>query len=204
MRAKAREHGIHIVATIFEAESAGICYDSAIVIDPAGAISAATARRIRGGPQPGEDSTSATARTFRCSVRDWGGQKLCYDTFFPEVRTLRRGHGAELIVVPSRAAHRLLARDHADPRLRERRLLAPWQQGGAGGRVDLRRAQHDRGPPIPRCWRGRATEVDETITATLERERVFARGAPGPCSANRRPDLYTSITTPTEDIPRAD
>ena len=38
MRAKAREHGIHIIATIFESVAPGLCYDSAIVIDPAGEI----------------------------------------------------------------------------------------------------------------------------------------------------------------------
>ena len=56
MRAKAREHGIHIVATIFEAESAGICYDSAIVIDPCGRDPRPLPQGASGGgPQPGEN-----------------------------------------------------------------------------------------------------------------------------------------------------
>ena len=38
MREKAREHGIHVIATIFEEHSAGVYYDSAMVIDPAGEV----------------------------------------------------------------------------------------------------------------------------------------------------------------------
>ena len=38
VREKAREHGIHLVATLYEEESAGIYYDTAFVVDPAGEI----------------------------------------------------------------------------------------------------------------------------------------------------------------------
>ena len=36
MRAKAAEHRIHLVATLYEEEAAGLYYDTAFVIDPAG------------------------------------------------------------------------------------------------------------------------------------------------------------------------
>ncbi|MDD9979897.1 MAG: hypothetical protein OXU81_00795, partial [Gammaproteobacteria bacterium] len=38
MRAKAAEHKIHLIATLYEEESAGLYYDTAFVIDPAGDI----------------------------------------------------------------------------------------------------------------------------------------------------------------------
>ena len=38
MRAKAAEHRIHLIATLYEEESAGLYYDTAFVIDPEGDI----------------------------------------------------------------------------------------------------------------------------------------------------------------------
>ncbi|SVC14144.1 uncharacterized protein METZ01_LOCUS266998, partial [marine metagenome] len=38
IREKAKEHSIHVIATIFEEHSAGVYYDSAMVIDPVGEI----------------------------------------------------------------------------------------------------------------------------------------------------------------------
>lgn len=38
MREKARQHGIHVVATIHELAAAGHCYDTAHVINPEGEI----------------------------------------------------------------------------------------------------------------------------------------------------------------------
>ena len=45
---------------------------------------------------------------------------------------------------------------------------------------------------------------DETITATLDRAHVFEARRAWPMFRDRRPDLYTAITTPTEDISRID
>ena len=158
MRAKARAHGIHIIATIFEAESAGLCYDSAIVIDASGTI---LGRYRKAHPAAVRSLEKIYFRygshfpVFR--IGEWRvGINICYDTFFPESARCAAVNGAELIVVPFAApGHPLLARDHADPRLRERRLLRPLQQGGAGGGVDLRRAQHDRGARFRGAGRGR-------------------------------------------------
>ena len=38
MRAKAAEHRVHLIATLYEEESAGLYYDTAFVIDPEGEI----------------------------------------------------------------------------------------------------------------------------------------------------------------------
>ena len=102
MRAKAREHGIHIVATIFEEESAGICYDSAIVIDPSGEI---LGRYRKAHPAAVRSLEKIYFRygshfpVFR--IGDWRvGINICYDTFFPESARCTAVNGAELIVVP--------------------------------------------------------------------------------------------------------
>ena len=102
MRAKAREHGVYIVATIFEAESAGLCYDSAIVIDPSGAI---LGRYRKAHPAAVRSLEKIYFRygshfpIFR--IGEWRvGINICYDTFFPESARCAALNGAELIVVP--------------------------------------------------------------------------------------------------------
>ena len=133
MRAKAREHGIHIIATIFEAESAGICYDSAIVIDPAGENPRALPQGTPGGgAQPGEDLLPLRLALPRVQDRRMAGwHKHLLRHVLSRIRALRRGQrrGVDRGSL-RRAGGRLLARDHAHPRLRERRLLRALQQGG--------------------------------------------------------------------------
>ena len=47
-------------------------------------------------------------------------------------------------------------------------------------------------------------DEDEIISAALDRDEVFQARRTRPHFRDRRPDLYTPICTPTEDIRRLD
>ena len=206
MRAKAREHGIHIIATIFEEESAGICYDSAIVIDPAGEI---LGRYRKAHPAAVRSLEKIYFRygshfpVFRIGA--WRvGINICYDTFFPESARCAAVNGAELIVVPFACPPIACWQETMRTRAFENGVyFAPCNKVGLegewtfGGRSMIV-------APISEVLAEAGDEGDETITATLDRARVFEARRNWPMFRDRRPDLYTSITTPTEDIPRTD
>ena len=206
MRAKAREHGIHIVATIFEIESAGICYDSAIVIDPSGEI---LGRYRKAHPAAVRSLEKIYFRygshfpVFR--IGEWRvGINICYDTFFPESARCAAVNGAELIVVPFACPPIACWRETMRTRAFENGVyFAPCNKVGLegewtfGGRSMIV-------APNSEVLAEAGDEGDETITATLDRARVFEARRAWPMFRDRRPDLYTSITTPTEDIPRTD
>ena len=187
MRAKAREHGIHIVATIFEAESAGICYDSAIVIDPSGEI---LGRYRKAHPAAVRSLEKIYFRygshfpVFR--IGDWRvGINICYDTFFPESARCTAVNGAELIVVPFACPPIACWRETMRTRAFENGVyFAPCNKVGLGRGVDLRRAQHDRRPRFRGAGRsGRRRRRDD-------------HGDPRPCPCLRGPACLANVPRP--------
>lgn len=204
MAAKAREHGIHIVATLFEEDSAGLYYDSAMVIGPDGRL-LGKYRKIH--PSAVRSLEKIYFRfgshfpVFR--IKDFKvGINICYDTFFPESARCSAINGAELIVVPFAAFTEHVWREVMMTRAYENGVyFAPcnkvdkegdWMFGGRTMIVD----------PTGSVIAEAGSHGDETISAELNRESVFAARRTKPTFRDRRPDLYTPICTPTEDIPR--
>ncbi|MCK7473350.1 MAG: hypothetical protein MZV49_07005 [Rhodopseudomonas palustris] len=67
IKAKAREHGIHIVSTIFEVARPGFHYDTAMLINPEGRIVGKYRKVHRRRISAWRRSTSGAVRPFRCS-----------------------------------------------------------------------------------------------------------------------------------------
>ena len=157
MRAKAAEHRIHLIATLYEEESAGLYYDTAFVIDPKGAI-VGKYRKVMPGLY-----LSLERMYFRFGSRfsvfqvgSWKiGIIICYDTFFPEHARCSAVNGAELIVVPFAAPRVGPWREMMITRAWENAVyFAPCNKVGARERLDLRRREHGhrpRGPSPGRC-----------------------------------------------------
>lgn len=102
MRAKAREHGIHLVATLYEEASAGIYYYTAFAIDPAGEI-AGRYRKVMPGLYLSLERMyfrfGSYFNVFR--LGEWKvGIVICYGTFFPEHARCSAVNGAELLIMP--------------------------------------------------------------------------------------------------------
>lgn len=205
IRERARRHGVAIVATIYEQESAGVYYDTAILIDARGEI-AGKYRKV----QPAAVQ-SLEKLFFRFGSRfpvfrlgDWRiGVNVCYDTLFPESARCSALNGAELIVVPFAAPHQLLWRDLMRTRAFDNGVwFAPcnkvgregdWTFGGQSMIVD----------PLGRVAVEAGADDEEIVSAHIERQSIFSARRRYPMFRDRRPDLYTPITTPTEDLPVA-
>lgn len=203
IRERARRHGVAVVATIFEAQSAGIYYDTAILIDRSGSVVGKYRKVQPAAVQSLEKLFFRYGSRFPVFALDgWRiGVNICYDTLFPESARCSTLNGAELIVVPFAAPQQLLWRDLMRTRAFENGVyFAPcnkvgtegeWTFGGQSMIVD----------PLGQVVT-EASDTDDAIVSTeLDREAVFAARRRYPMLRDRRPELYAPITTPTEDLP---
>lgn len=202
MRAKAAEHRIHLIATLYEEESAGLYYDTSFVIDPVGEV-VGKYRKVMSGFYLGLERMYFRfgSRFPAFQVGSWKiGVIICYDTFFPEHARCSAVNGAELIVVPFAAPRVGLWREMMITRAWENAVyFAPcnkvgpesgWTFGGESMVID----------PEGEVLACAGNEGDEIITATLDRRRVFEVRQKKPFFRDRRPDLYGALCAQTEDI----
>ncbi len=204
IRDKARQHKTHIIATIYEEESAGVYYDTAMVIDPEGQI-IGKYRKVH--PAAFRSLEKLYFRfgsyfpVFR--IGEWRvGINICYDTLFPESARCSAVNGAELIVVPFAAYELPTWREMMISRAYDNAVyFAPcnkvghegdWDFGGCSMIVD----------PEGAVLAEAGNNGDRIISADLSREAVFKARQYRPVFRDRRPDLYKPLSTPTEDIAR--
>lgn len=204
MAQKAVQHRIHVVATIFEEESAGVYYDTAIVIDPEGRIAGKYRKTHPAAVRSLEKIYFRFGSYFPIvRVGDFKvGINICYDTFFPESARCAAVNGAELILVPFAAPAEGAWREVMVTRAFENGVFfAPcnkvdkegdWIFGGRSMIVE----------PGGRVAAEANSQGDQIIAATLDRAKVFEARRIKPMFRDRRPDLYAPICTPTEDIAR--
>jgi len=204
MRALARDRRLWIVSTIFEMASPGLYYDTAMLIDPEGAIIGKYCKvhpaallslekiYFRGG---------SSFPTFR--IGEWTvGVSICYDNLFPEsCRCLALG-GAELIVAP-----------YATP------IDDPWENF-------LTTRSLENGVYLAACnhvgqegeWRmsGKSMVIDprgrilvqasgteeQVILAEVDREEVVRARQRFPFFRDRRPDVYQAIASTADGFSR--
>ena len=98
MKEKARQHGFHIVSTIFEIARPGLNYDTAMLISPQGEI-VGKYRKVHPAAYLSLEKIyfrgGSSFPVFR--VGDWTvGFSTCYDNLFPESCRCLMLHGAEL------------------------------------------------------------------------------------------------------------
>jgi N-carbamoylputrescine amidase len=203
IRERARRHGVAVVATIFEAESAGLYYDTAILIDRSGAIVGKYRKVQPAAVQSLEKLFFRYGSHFPVFTLDgWRvGLNICYDTLFPESARCSALNGAELIVVPFAAPQQLLWRDLMRTRAFDNGVyFAPcnkvgtegeWTFGGQSMIVD----------PLGEVVKEAGSTADEVVSVVLDRDAVFAARRRYPMFRDRRPELYAPITTATEDLP---
>jgi N-carbamoylputrescine amidase len=106
MCAAARQHRVWIVPSFFEKEVAGVCYDTAVLIDPAGDVVGRyrkTHIALLSDPQSGQEKFYFKAGN-QLPVFDTPlgkiGILICYDRGFPEAWRVLVLQGAEIVVVP--------------------------------------------------------------------------------------------------------
>ena len=206
MKEKAREHRIHVIATIFEEDGPGLYYDTAIAIDPEGRIIGKYRKTHPAAVRSLEKLFFRYGSHFPVfKIGDWRvGAVICYDAAFPETARCSAINGAELIVAPFAAPLRNCWREQMMVRAFENGVFfAPcnkvgtegnWKFGGTSMIVD----------PHGTVLAEASGTKEEIITASLNRDEIYRARQVRPHFRDRRPDLYAPICTPTEDIPRLD
>ncbi len=202
MRQAAREHHLWLVSTIFEMERPGLYYDTAMLIDPDGAI-VGKYRKVHPAALLSLEKIyfrgGSSFPVFR--VGEWTvGISTCYDNLFPESCRCLALKGAELIVAPyatplddpwenfltTRALENgvfLGACNHVGPE-------GDWRMSGKSMII---------GPRGKIIVQASGTE-EEIISVDLDREEVIRARRGFPLFRDRRPDVYSAISTPVEEL----
>ena len=225
IRDKARQHKTHIVAAIWEEQSPGIYYDTAIMVSPDGHIQGKFRKIHPAANRALEKIYFRYGSKFPVfQVAEFKvGAVICYDLSFPESARCAALNGAELIVVPFAAPAYYVSsnatsmpeevgRDSVDQEHRRSRwnalmmtrasenmaYLAPCNHGGE--ELD---SMMGGGSMIVDPW-GRTLSVVEgdegVICADLDLEEVRQARISATNFRDRRPDLYKVITTEMDEL----
>ena len=204
MKEKARQHGFHIVSTIFEIARPGLNYDTAMLISPQGEI-VGKYRKVHPAAYLSLEKIyfrgGSSFPVFR--VGDWTvGFSTCYDNLFPESCRCLMLHGAELIIAP-------YATPVSDPwenflttrALENGVFLAPCNHVGKEGDWVMSGKSMIIDPLGKILVQASGTE-EQLITAEIDREAVIRARQRFLLARDRRPDAYGAITTITEELHR--
>jgi deaminated glutathione amidase len=121
----AREHGVAVVAGVFEPGPGQLVYNTAVLFDERGTLAAAY-RKIHLFDALGQRESEQVAAGDEPVVTELGGLRvgvqICYDIRFPEHARALVARGADLIVVPAGWAAGLFKEEHWVTLLRARAI----------------------------------------------------------------------------------
>ena len=204
MRAKAREHKIFIVSTIFEVARPGLYYDTAMLIGPDGEI-AGKYRKVHPAAY-----LSLEKIYFRGGssfpvfpIGEWRvGFSICYDNLFPESCRCLMLNGAELIIAPYATPVANPWENFLTTRALENGVFlaacnhvgkeGEWVMSGKSMVID----------PLGAII-AQASGTDEGVLCVdIQREAVVQARQRFHFSRDRRPDAYGAIARPMEELQR--
>lgn len=204
MRAKAREHRIHLLSTIFEMARPGLYYDTAMLFGPEGQI-VGKYRKVHPAALLSLEKIyfrgGSTFPVFR--IGEWTvGISICYDNLFPESCRCLALQGAEMILAP-------YATPVADPwenflttrALENGVFLAAcnhvgqegeWRMSGKSMIID----------PLGAIRVQASGSEEQLISWDCSRDEVVQARRRFPLFRDRRPDAYGAIARTTEELHR--
>lgn len=196
--AKAAVRKIYIVATIFEMEGPGLYFDTAVIVGPDGDI---VGKYRKTHPASTRSLESIYfKRGSKLAVWDLLGWKvgvlICYDLFHPEVARTLTVLGAEVVLAPFAHISEPIWLKMLATRAYEngvylvvcnkvgREGSAPWAVfGGQSAIVD----------PFGEMVSLASGDADETVVATIDREKVAEARKRRLLLRDRRPELYRPL-----------
>jgi predicted amidohydrolase len=205
----AREHGVALVAGVFEPSTDGRVYNTAVTYDSTGDLVAAY-RKIHLFDSLGERESAVVAPGSQPVVTDVAGVKIglatCYDIRFPELTRTLVARGAELIVLPAAWAAGLFKEDHWVTLVRARAIENTVWVAAAGQVPDP-----DSPPTRAPTGIGRSMLVDPLGTvrtdlgptagvgvADLDSAVTARVRAMLPCLEHRREDVFGPLSAPVQ------
>lgn len=212
----ARQHDIHIVASIFERRNAGLYHNTAVVIDASGGI-AGLYRKMHIPDDPGYyEKYYFTPGDLGFRPISVDGIKLgvlvCWDQWFPEAARLMALAGAEVLIYPS-----AIGWDPADSEAEQQRQREAWltvQRGHAIANnlplLSSNRVGYEHDPSNQTAgarfwgssficgqqgeWLAQAdTESETVITASIDLQRTDDLRRVWPYLRDRRIDAYQDL-----------
>jgi N-carbamoylputrescine amidase len=223
---KARQHNVHIIATIYEEQIPGIYYDTAMLVNPEGQITG----KYRKTHPPGNRSLERIyyrhgSKFPVFQVADWKvGIIICFDLLFPEAARCAMLNGAELLVVPFCEAVNYLSpaasslpENTGEKAMNREAWLRQWDlktaQRAIENQVYLAACNHV-GQEKDAVILGQSRVVDPwgkvivsagekegIVHCELDRSKLLGLRQTTSILRDRQPELYSAITTNTEDLP---
>ena len=207
--AKAREHGVYVVATIYEEEGPGLYYNSSMIVDPNGEI-IHKYRKVQVPARRGIEKLyyRGGSKFPVTQIGEWKvGIILCYDTLFPEAARCLALKGAEFIAVPFGASttEGMIWDQLMMTRAFENcAYVAPCNSVGQvdmpDGDVFKLGGKSLVVDPSGHIIEQAGVEEETILYADLDRAEVYDVRRKYFVFRDRRPDAYGVIATATEDI----
>ena len=211
VKAKAREHQVHVVATYFEQDGTDLYYNASLLIGPDGEV-VGKYRKVQIPAFRGiEKLFFRPGSKFPVfPINGWRvGIMLCYDTFFPESARCLALAGAELILVPFGAS------DTEKSVWREMMITRAFENGAyvaacnsvgavpmTDGDTFVMGGRSLIVDPLGQVVSEAGRSDGETVAGDIDRAEVEATRKRYFMFRDRRPDAYGIISTATEDIAR--
>lgn len=203
MREAAQRHRIAVVATIYEKVEAGLYFDTAMHINPAGNIVFKYRKTHPAGVRSLEKIYFRYGTRFDTySLDDWRvGIGICYDMGFPETARCLAVNGAELLIAPYATSRVHMFQEMLRTRAFENGCYLAaankvgqegnWQMGGGSLIV----------APDGTVLQSADTASDALLVADIDRTQVDQARIAYPSRRDRRPDLYGSLVREADAQP---
>jgi len=222
MKSKAAEHGLHIVATIFERDGTDLCYQTAMLVTPNQTIMGKYRKTHIAGERHvliddkvvtdiGIESiyfrTGAKFPVF--TIGGWRvGIMLCYDTYFPEAARCLALGGAEVILIPFgiHDTKKTIWRELLATRAFENiAYIAAANSIGSVPAPDMDIIMGGRSiafDPLGDLMRIASHDEEEVLMLDFDRDHLLYARRLHFMFRDRRPETYGIISTTTDDIIR--
>ena len=222
VRDKAKQHGMHIVATIFERDGSDLCYDCSMLVAPDGGIIGKYRKTHIGGERHlligdrvvtdlGIESiyfrTGSRYPVFR--IGEWRvGIMLCYDTYFPEAARCLAVAGAEAILAPFGISDtkKTIWKELLATRAFENIVyIAAANNIGFVPAPDMDVIMGGRSiafDPLGECVAEAGPDREEVLLVELDRDHLLSSRRLHFMFRDRRPETYGIISTSTDNIER--
>lgn len=203
VRDKARQRGVHLCATIYEAEAPGIYFDTMFLIDRSGQV-VGKYRKTHPAAMRSVEKIYYRAGN-RYPVWDVDGLKvgavICYDHVFPEAARCATVNGAELIVGPFATPSLPVWAELMIARAFENGVyMAPcnkvgtedtWTFGGESMVVS----------PFGEVIHRASRTADEVFVVDIDRQQIVEARISHPFLRDRRPEAY-GVLVQNDEISR--
>lgn len=198
----ARSENVWVVATILERQRAGYFYDTAVLIDRLGVRRGVYRKTHPAATDSLEKIYFRFGTRFPVfAVEGWRvGVLICYDLYFPEVARCLTLRGAELLLAPFATLE--------EPAWKELNVTRAFENGCYVASCNKVGVEGDWNFPGRSMISGPDGSIvahadqdqEQVVTGQVDFSLVELWRRKNPVHRDRRPDLYSAIVAPTDEL----